>query len=154
MSGRAGVADVPAVRLSRSVLYELIRSGQLWTVKQGRRRLVPGQFRGCRRPGCMPTCTRRCADVIIPPAAESQRAIRPSVIGTSRWSGQRRAVRRRAGQFVLPNDQLLHGGHGLNVEELHLAYVSKGVRVHHSSRAAMSPLGGSVSGDLANEGEV
>jgi excisionase family DNA binding protein len=27
--------------LSRSVLYELIRSGQLRTVKQGRRRLVP-----------------------------------------------------------------------------------------------------------------
>jgi excisionase family DNA binding protein len=26
---------------SRSVLYELIRSGQLRTVKQGRRRLVP-----------------------------------------------------------------------------------------------------------------
>jgi predicted DNA-binding transcriptional regulator AlpA len=43
-------------------------------------------------------------------------------------------------------------GHGLNVEELHLAYVSKGVRVHRSSRAAMSPLGGSVSGDLANKG--
>ena len=46
------VADVPAVlygveeaaaalRLSRSVLYELIRSSQLRTVKQGRRRLVP-----------------------------------------------------------------------------------------------------------------
>lgn len=30
-----------ALRLSRSVLYELIRSGQLRTVKQGRRRLVP-----------------------------------------------------------------------------------------------------------------
>ena len=52
MSGRTNVADVPAVlygvdeaaaalRLSRSVLYELIRSGQLRTVKQGRRRLVP-----------------------------------------------------------------------------------------------------------------
>ena len=52
MSGRTDVADVPAVlygveeaaaalRLSRSVLYELIRSGQLRTVKQGRRRLVP-----------------------------------------------------------------------------------------------------------------
>ena len=45
-SGRTDVADVPAVlygveeaaaalRLSRSVLYELIRSGQLRTVKQG-----------------------------------------------------------------------------------------------------------------------
>ena len=52
MSERSVVADVPAVRygeeeaaaalrLSRSVLYELIRSGQLRTVKQGRRRLVP-----------------------------------------------------------------------------------------------------------------
>jgi excisionase family DNA binding protein len=52
MSRRTEVADVPAVlygveeaavalRLSRSVLYELIRSGQLRTVKQGRRRLVP-----------------------------------------------------------------------------------------------------------------
>jgi excisionase family DNA binding protein len=30
-----------ALRLSRSVLYELIRSGQLRTVKAGRRRLVP-----------------------------------------------------------------------------------------------------------------
>jgi excisionase family DNA binding protein len=30
-----------ALRLSRSVLYELIRSGQLRTVKQGRRRLIP-----------------------------------------------------------------------------------------------------------------
>jgi excisionase family DNA binding protein len=30
-----------ALRLSRSVVYELIRSGQLRTVKQGRRRLVP-----------------------------------------------------------------------------------------------------------------
>ena len=29
-----------ALRLSRSVLYELIRSGQLRTIKQGRRRLV------------------------------------------------------------------------------------------------------------------
>jgi excisionase family DNA binding protein len=36
-SGRAAAA----LRLSRSVLYELIRSGQLRTVKQGRRRLVP-----------------------------------------------------------------------------------------------------------------
>ena len=33
------VAD--ALRLSRSLLYELIRSGQLRTVKAGRRRLVP-----------------------------------------------------------------------------------------------------------------
>jgi excisionase family DNA binding protein len=52
MSRRTDVADVPdllygveeavaALRLSRSVLYELIRSGQLRTVKQGRRRLVP-----------------------------------------------------------------------------------------------------------------
>ena len=52
MSRRIDVADVQAVlygvdkaaaalRLSRSVLYELIRSGQLRTVKQGRRRLVP-----------------------------------------------------------------------------------------------------------------
>ena len=30
-----------ALRLSRSVLYELIRSGRLRTVKQGRQRLVP-----------------------------------------------------------------------------------------------------------------
>jgi excisionase family DNA binding protein len=30
-----------ALRLSRSVLYELIRSGRLRTVKAGRRRLVP-----------------------------------------------------------------------------------------------------------------
>ncbi len=30
-----------ALRLSRSVLYELIRSGQLRSVKAGRRRLVP-----------------------------------------------------------------------------------------------------------------
>ena len=52
MSRRTDVANVPAIlyggeeaaaalRLSRSVLYELIRSGQLRTVKQGRRRLVP-----------------------------------------------------------------------------------------------------------------
>jgi excisionase family DNA binding protein len=33
--------DEEALRLSRSVLYELIRSGRLRTVKQGRRRLVP-----------------------------------------------------------------------------------------------------------------
>jgi excisionase family DNA binding protein len=101
MSGGAVVADVPtvlygveeaaaALRLRRSVLYELIRSGQLRTVKQGRRRLVPGQFRGCRLPGCMPMCTRRCAYVIIP-AAESQRAIRPLVIGDveMEWSTAR-----------------------------------------------------------------
>ena len=30
-----------ALRLSRSALYELIKSGQLRTVKAGRRRLVP-----------------------------------------------------------------------------------------------------------------
>ena len=30
-----------ALRLSRSSVYELIRSGQLRSVKQGRRRLVP-----------------------------------------------------------------------------------------------------------------
>jgi excisionase family DNA binding protein len=30
-----------ALRLSRSALYELIRSGQIRTVKCGRRRLVP-----------------------------------------------------------------------------------------------------------------
>ena len=30
-----------ALRLSRSALYELIRSGRLRTVKAGRRRLVP-----------------------------------------------------------------------------------------------------------------
>lgn len=30
-----------ALRLSRSVIYELIRSGRLRTVKQGTRRLVP-----------------------------------------------------------------------------------------------------------------
>jgi excisionase family DNA binding protein len=52
MGRRTDLADVPAVlygveeaaaalRLSRAVLYELIRSGQLRTVKQGRRRLVP-----------------------------------------------------------------------------------------------------------------
>jgi excisionase family DNA binding protein len=52
MGRRTELADVPAVlygveeaaaalRLSRSVLYELIRSGQLRTAKQGRRRLVP-----------------------------------------------------------------------------------------------------------------
>ena len=32
-----------AVRLSRSQIYELIRSGQLRTIKLGRRRLVPVQ---------------------------------------------------------------------------------------------------------------
>lgn len=32
-----------ALRISRSVIYELIRSGQLRTVKVGRRRLVPVQ---------------------------------------------------------------------------------------------------------------
>lgn len=32
-----------ALRLSRSLVYELIRSGRLRTVKQGRRRLVPVQ---------------------------------------------------------------------------------------------------------------
>ena len=48
----AGALDVPAVlyrveeaamalRLSRSAVYELIRSGRLRTVKAGRRRLVP-----------------------------------------------------------------------------------------------------------------
>ena len=30
-----------ALRLSRSVVYELIRSGRLRSVKEGRRRLVP-----------------------------------------------------------------------------------------------------------------
>lgn len=30
-----------ALRLSRAAVYELIRSGRLRTVKQGRRRLVP-----------------------------------------------------------------------------------------------------------------
>jgi len=30
-----------ALRLSRSLVYELIRSGRLRTVRQGRRRLVP-----------------------------------------------------------------------------------------------------------------
>lgn len=30
-----------SLRLSRSMIYELIRSGRLRTVKQGRRRLVP-----------------------------------------------------------------------------------------------------------------
>jgi excisionase family DNA binding protein len=30
-----------ALRLSRSVLYDLIRSGRLRTVKAGRRRLIP-----------------------------------------------------------------------------------------------------------------
>jgi excisionase family DNA binding protein len=48
----AGAPDVPpvlyrveeaamALRLSRSAVYELIRSGRLRTVKAGRRRLVP-----------------------------------------------------------------------------------------------------------------
>lgn len=48
----AGAESVPAVlygvdeaaialRLSRSLIYELIRSGRLRSVKQGRRRLVP-----------------------------------------------------------------------------------------------------------------
>jgi excisionase family DNA binding protein len=32
-----------ALRISRSVIYELIRSGRLRTVKVGRRRLVPVQ---------------------------------------------------------------------------------------------------------------
>jgi excisionase family DNA binding protein len=52
MSRRTDVAGVPALlygveeaavalRLSRSVLYELIRSGRLRPVQQGRRRLVP-----------------------------------------------------------------------------------------------------------------
>ena len=51
-AGSAGAPDVPAVlyrveeaamalRLSRSAVYELIRSGRLRTVKAGRRRLVP-----------------------------------------------------------------------------------------------------------------
>ncbi|KJK12836.1 excisionase [Terrabacter sp. 28] len=35
-----------ALRISRSVIYELIRSGQLRTVKVGRRRLVPVQALG------------------------------------------------------------------------------------------------------------
>lgn len=30
-----------ALRMSRSVVYELIRSGRIRTVKEGRRRLVP-----------------------------------------------------------------------------------------------------------------
>jgi excisionase family DNA binding protein len=49
---RTVVTDVPAVayrvdeaatalRLSRSGIYELIRSGKLRSVKQGRRRLIP-----------------------------------------------------------------------------------------------------------------
>jgi excisionase family DNA binding protein len=41
----AVLCDVPeaaeALRLSRSALYELIRSGQLRSVKCGRRRLIP-----------------------------------------------------------------------------------------------------------------
>ncbi len=32
---------VPILRLSRSVIYELIRSGRLRTVKQGRARRIP-----------------------------------------------------------------------------------------------------------------
>ena len=35
------VEAAEALRLSRSMIYELIRSGRLQTVKQGRRRLVP-----------------------------------------------------------------------------------------------------------------
>ncbi len=49
---RSSVSDVPAVvyrvdeaatalRLSRSGIYELIRSGRLRSVKHGRRRLIP-----------------------------------------------------------------------------------------------------------------
>src|SRR5687768_14469750 len=34
-------AAAQALRLSRSALYELIRSGRLRTIKEGRRRLVP-----------------------------------------------------------------------------------------------------------------
>ncbi len=52
MTGVEGRRSVPAVlydvdepaealRLSRSALYELIRSGQLRSVKSGRRRLIP-----------------------------------------------------------------------------------------------------------------
>lgn len=49
MMGRAAVPAVlydvdeaaEALRLSRSALYELIRSGRLRSVKSGRRRLVP-----------------------------------------------------------------------------------------------------------------
>ena len=52
MGGKLEPAPVPAMlyevgetaealRLSRSLLYELIRSGRLRTVKEGRRRLVP-----------------------------------------------------------------------------------------------------------------
>lgn len=52
MTGIEGRRSVPAVlydvdeaaealRLSRSTLYELIRSGRLRSVKSGRRRLVP-----------------------------------------------------------------------------------------------------------------
>ena len=41
-----------ALRLSRSSVYELIRSGQLKTVKQGRRRLVPAPHHGRRVIGC------------------------------------------------------------------------------------------------------
>jgi hypothetical protein len=33
---------------------------------------------------------------------------------------------------------ILHGGHGMNVGELHLPYVRRSVRVHRSSRTAVT----------------
>jgi predicted DNA-binding transcriptional regulator AlpA len=39
----------------------------------------------------------------------------------------------------------------MNVEELHLPYVRRGIGVHRSIEDGQSPLGGSVSPDLADE---
>jgi hypothetical protein len=41
----------------------------------------------------------------------------------------------------------------MNVEELHLPYVRRGIGVHRSIEDGQSPLGGSVSPDLADERE-
>jgi excisionase family DNA binding protein len=51
MNDQLGITVVPvvyrveeaaeALRLSRSAIYELIRSGRLRTIKQGKRRLIP-----------------------------------------------------------------------------------------------------------------
>ena len=64
------------------------------------------------------------------------------------WSATHLAPNRKP-RFYTAGDQLLHGGHRLNAEELDLAYVQRGAQVHCSSRAAVSPLSGNVSCDLA-----